>query len=611
MSVSTLSRHGTPDIFFAGLVPAVILVHLFSTPYTKVEESFNIQATHDVLAHGVRGFFFPSESGALQLKDQYDHLTFTGPVPRTFVGALALAGASWPFTKAIEDTASQQIIVRAILGLWNASCLLYYRNSVAEAFGRSTANWFVLFLASGFHIMYYASRTLPNFYAFGLVTIALAKLLPRLQSTSRARSSDLRVSLSLLTATGIIFRSELALLLIPHTLLILLGGQLSLSSIIKLGLLGSLIGLLTTVSIDSLFWQRFPLWPELSGFSYNILHSQSSNWGTSPWHFYFTSALPRLLFNPLIALLCIPLCLTQPALRRRAANILLPNIAFVTLYSLQPHKEWRFIVYVVPPFLTVAATGASWIWTRRSKTLVYRLLSFALIASTLASFIASTCMLAISRLNYPGAEALNRLHALAPLHLPPDTQPPIVHVHMDTLSCMTGITRFLQLPPPSPLLPPPAAGAAPSTHSVGTAKPVTSSNIFYVYDKSENGTLLLDPLFWERFDWVLAESVERVIGRWVIVETIDAYAGVRIVRPDEGSSTGGDVEGGQGKERRRGIGEIWGMLKGGDWRGVLEVVERYGRLATGGWWVQVVMEPKIRIMRREKRIVGQVMSGDW
>lgn len=98
------------DVFLAGLVPAVILVHLISAPYTKVEESFNIQATHDVLAHGIRGFVFPSESRTLQLKDHYDHLTFTGPVPRTFVGALALAGASWPLTKVFEDAVSQQII---------------------------------------------------------------------------------------------------------------------------------------------------------------------------------------------------------------------------------------------------------------------------------------------------------------------------------------------------------------------------------------------------------------------------------------------------------------------------------------------------------------------
>jgi alpha-1,6-mannosyltransferase len=61
-------------------------VHLTYAPYTKVEESFNIQATHDVLASGISW-----NNTSEFLRTNYDHVEYPGSVPRTFVGAVALA----------------------------------------------------------------------------------------------------------------------------------------------------------------------------------------------------------------------------------------------------------------------------------------------------------------------------------------------------------------------------------------------------------------------------------------------------------------------------------------------------------------------------------------
>ena len=72
-------------------IPSLILIHLYVSPFTKVEESFNIQAIHDVLEHGV-----PLKNVVDTLKIRYDHMTFPGAVPRTFVGAIGLAGLSQP-----------------------------------------------------------------------------------------------------------------------------------------------------------------------------------------------------------------------------------------------------------------------------------------------------------------------------------------------------------------------------------------------------------------------------------------------------------------------------------------------------------------------------------
>ena len=79
------------DILLSFLIPTLIFIHLVVSPYTKVEESFNIQATHDIITYG-----FPTKDIDKRLRAEYDHLTFSGAVPRTFVGALTLAGLSKP-----------------------------------------------------------------------------------------------------------------------------------------------------------------------------------------------------------------------------------------------------------------------------------------------------------------------------------------------------------------------------------------------------------------------------------------------------------------------------------------------------------------------------------
>lgn len=233
-------------------------------------------------------------------------------------------------------------------------------------------------------------------------------------------------------------------------------------------------------------------------------------------------------------------------------------------------------------------------------------------------------MLAISRLNYPGAEALNRLHTIA------DGKHRTVSVHMDTLSCMTGITRFLEKPV--------MQDAAPAT--------------IWRYDKTEDVERLLDPVFWLQFDYVLAESPERVIGKWEIEETVDAYVGLTVLRPGQALGDEGvwGYDGSDSPLRRylqmRSIGDvkrevrwvgqrirevalaslgelrIWdlkkqalvgwkrfrssvGNLREVEWQdGQVQaqewVYENARRYLTAGWWVKPRMEPKIRILRKQR-----------
>ena len=81
------------------------IVHVFMCPFTKVEESFNLQATHDILYHqtGIQEVScFKSSpsviiSTYLLICQQYDHLEFPGVVPRTFLGPIAVSAVAAPF----------------------------------------------------------------------------------------------------------------------------------------------------------------------------------------------------------------------------------------------------------------------------------------------------------------------------------------------------------------------------------------------------------------------------------------------------------------------------------------------------------------------------------
>jgi alpha-1,6-mannosyltransferase len=144
------------------VIVIVVAVHLLIAPYTKVEESFNIQATHDVLVYGL-----PASSIFERLSSTYDHFTFPGAVPRTFVGPVLLAGVSQPAI-AFTGFGQAQQIVRLMLGTFNAVAMLVMAFNVQRSFGKHAARWYIALQASQFHVMFYASRTLPNMFAFGL-----------------------------------------------------------------------------------------------------------------------------------------------------------------------------------------------------------------------------------------------------------------------------------------------------------------------------------------------------------------------------------------------------------------------------------------------------------
>lgn len=331
-----------------------------------------------------------------------------------------------------------------------------------------------------------------------------------------------------------------------------------------------------TVPLDSYLWQR-RFWPELWGFYFNAVQGQSASWGVSPWHYYVTSALPRLLLNPL-ALPLVLFAALHPVLSRRARHLLIPSAAFIAVYSLQPHKETRFIFYVVPPVTAAAALAADFITNRQSKSILYRLAHLAVLGSLLFSLALSTSFLLFSSLNYPGGDALSQLRSVI-AHS--DTAlPSVVNVHADVLTCMTGLTLFTQNTAGLPL----ALPLAMPEEGMSEAR---DSALLLIIDKTEKNVTLGKPSFWEQFDFALLENPALALGTWETVGVVQGFDGIELLTPRDGDGTKDGLE-------RTGEDNVLGL------GAYIAYIRRFVRKITGGWWLGPRMSNRIRIAKNLK-----------
>ncbi|SPC65394.1 related to ALG12 - alpha-1,6-mannosyltransferase [Ustilago sp. UG-2017b] len=504
----------TSLIWLGGLVCLLVLVswRTISCPYTKVEESFTIQAVHDILSYGI----------GPQALQRYDHQVFPGAVPRSFVGPILLAALSYPFILlsrlfgAVETSADVQSVVRLCLAAANVTSIAFFcqhcfatRAAVGKASAsrtssndRTKAGLFLVITAVQFHYAFWVSRTIPNSLSLPFVVVAMALVCRniRTQATRSNRGQhDARITILLLTFSAVVLRLEIVATILPVGLYLLATGQISLVKGLKTGIAAGAFSILITTMVDTYFWQDLtkaeavnilsifvkslnrmrdvqrprPLWPELDALLFNVVEGKSSEWGVSPWHAYVTSLVPKVLAftSPLFAIGVLQLIRRKPSVaEERARFLLLTAATHIAVLSILGHKEWRFAFYILPALNIVSAIGACSLM--RSWPGRVTLASLLLLQIGLSWFTGY-----LSGINYPGGEALKLLHLQLSLTATPGVK---VVVHINVLPAMTGVTLFQSVNlerDPSPGLFDLLADTLPAT---------CESDSCWVYDKTED-----------------------------------------------------------------------------------------------------------------------------
>jgi len=492
-----------------------MVTYIIMCPYTKVEESFNLQATHDILIYGVKDI------------SKYDHHEFPGVVPRTFIGSLILAGMVYPFKnvlyflsngisqekydiifgniykyvhryvpnfpKTIDPEIFQnkfilQYATRIALAFLVVYSFSRLRKSVEKTWSKEAGNFMILLTAVQFYIPFWGSRTLPNTFALIFVNLALSYWILK---TTRKKTNDREnriyertrsyLVIFILTFTAVVFRIEIVLLAMPIFFLEIKNKKITLVRLIVVGLISTLISIAITVGIDSYFWGKL-LWPEGSVFQFNVVNNGSVAYGTSPWYSYLTVHIPKM------CTIAIPFALYAFYEKPRIRRLLTPVIYYVLVYSFLPHKETRFIFYVVPLINIAGAVGLFYIHSSSVFSTTKKLIYYMAILLIAANLVVSGLMAYISSFNYPGGYALKAMNKLES----PDKE---VKLHIGVFSAQTGASRFGQI------------------HDKWIYdKDETLQTRQQFIDKGYQYALVIQPSFHDSKQWEIDTSIDALLG---------------------------------------------------------------------------------------------------
>ena len=126
--------------------------------------------------------------------------------------------------------------------------------------------------------------------------------------------------------------------------------------------------ILILIGIDWIMYGEFVFVP-WNFVKFNVLRGVGSYYGTHPFHWYITNALPVVLFTTLPVFIygCYKIFRAQFQLKDSNPELIEPNFAgelmyacfsYITIFSVLGHKEFRFLYPLVPLMMIICGYGS-------------------------------------------------------------------------------------------------------------------------------------------------------------------------------------------------------------------------------------------------------------
>ncbi|XP_078702493.1 GPI alpha-1,2-mannosyltransferase 3-like isoform X2 [Branchiostoma floridae x Branchiostoma belcheri] len=321
---------------------------------------------------------------------------------------------------------------RLLQGLFTALCDLHLYKVTRKLHGKEVAQWTLLCQLLSWFMFYCGPRTLTNSMETVLTTAALYYYPWPQEASTRVSSKQVVMYLSL-AALSCLVRPTAAIMWLPLCGLHLVNCRNKLHTFTLHFIPVGVGALAWSAVVDRIFYGKWVL-VQYNFLEFNVLSNQGSFYGSHPWHWYVTQGFPVVMATQLL-----PFVFGAVKFWKKQKLVLLIVLWTVMVYSCLGHKEFRFIMPVLPLAMISCGLWLQWLtpWLRVSTVALLLVTNLPLALYTSLVHQRGT----VDVMSYLSQQADRQGHTSVLFLMPCHSTPFYSHVHHNISM------RFLECPP--------------------------------------------------------------------------------------------------------------------------------------------------------------------